>query len=161
MIIRPPSVKSNVAVVFITGNFKYSQEELSLFRLLALQNRTYVAVLFDIPNQPLFGGLREDWLLSYSFSKCIETGDYSWPALLPVVQSTIISMSLLDNYARDNGDTVDGFILTGGSKRGWTCWLTAAMDKRVTGIVPITFDNLNVAAKWNISSSSGEALVPQ
>jgi PhoPQ-activated pathogenicity-related protein len=68
MIIRPPSVKSNVAVVFITGNFKYSQEELSLFRLLALQNRTYVAVLFDIPNQPLFGGLREDWLLSYSFS---------------------------------------------------------------------------------------------
>jgi PhoPQ-activated pathogenicity-related protein len=68
MIIRPPSVKSNVAVVFIAGNFKYSQEELSLFRLLALQNRTYVAVLFDIPNQPLFGGLREDWLLSYSFS---------------------------------------------------------------------------------------------
>jgi PhoPQ-activated pathogenicity-related protein len=70
-------------------------------------------------------------------------------------------MSLLDNYARDNGDTVDGFILTGGSKRGWTCWLTAAMDKRVTGVVPSTFDNLNVAANEPQIEFWGKLLVPQ
>ena len=145
MIIRPPIVLSTVAVIFITGDYKYTQEELSIFRLLALQNKAYVAVLFDIPNQPLFGGLREDWLLSYSFSQFIETGDYSWPALLPMVKSTVVSMNLLDDYIKNMGDKIEGFILTGGSKRGWTTWLTAAMDKRVKGIVPIAFDNLNIA----------------
>jgi len=145
MIIRPPSVLSTVAVIFIAGDYKFTQEELSIFRLLALQNKAYVAVLFDIPNQPLFGGLREDWLLSYSFSKFIETGDFSWPALLPMVQSTVVSMNLLHNYVKNMGDRIEGFILTGGSKRGWTTWLTAAMDERVKGIVPIAFDNLNIA----------------
>ncbi|PIJ63703.1 hypothetical protein BG32_09250 [Mesotoga sp. HF07.pep.5.2.highcov] len=35
----------------------------------------------------------------------------------------------------------------GGSKRGWTTWLTAPMHKRVKGIVPTAFDNLNIAVQ--------------
>jgi PhoPQ-activated pathogenicity-related protein len=145
LVIRPPSVQSKVAVVFITGDYGHSDEALAAFRLLALQNRAYVAVLFDIPNQPLFGGRREDWLISYTFSKFLETGDPQWPALVPMVRSTVVSMNLLEEYAAKNGDVLDGFILTGGSKRGWTSWLTAAMDKRVKGIVPIAYDNLNLS----------------
>lgn len=145
LVVRPPSVQSRVAVIFITGNYGYSQEELAMFRLLALQNRAYVAILFDVPNQPLFNGKKEDWLVSYTFSKFLETGDPTWPALVPMVRSTITSMNLLEDYAARRGDKIEGFILTGGSKRGWTSWLTAAMDDRVEGIVPIAYDTLNLA----------------
>ena len=113
IIIRPPRIESEVAVMFITGNYGYSQEELALFRLLALQNRAYVAVLFDIPNQPLFGGLKEDRLLSYSLVSCLKTCDYRCPALLPMVQATIASVNIMNDFIGNKGDEVEGFILSG------------------------------------------------
>lgn len=145
LIINPANLRSKNALIFITGNYRFDAKFLQLFTMIAVQNKAYVAVLFDIPNQPLFEGhYKEDRLIAYTFNKFLETGDYEWPALLPMVSSTITAMNVITDYARKNGHEIEGFILSGASKRGWTTWLTAACDKRVKAIAPIAFDNLNM-----------------
>jgi PhoPQ-activated pathogenicity-related protein len=44
----------------------------------------------------------------------------------------------------DPNHQIDEFVVAGGSKRGWTTWMTAAVDHRVAAIVPIVIDVLNV-----------------
>jgi PhoPQ-activated pathogenicity-related protein len=39
---------------------------------------------------------------------------------------------------------VDKYYVAGGSKRGWTTWTTAAVDKRVIAITPFVIDLLNI-----------------
>ena len=50
-----------------------------------------------------------------------------------------------DFLKRESGTQVSGSVVAGASKRGWTTWLTAAVDKRVKGIIPIVYDNLDLA----------------
>lgn len=98
-----------------------------------------VAVLFQIPNQPLWE-MWEDDLIAHTFEQFLETGDKEWPLLVPMVRSVWAAMDALEEaYGFSE------FLVGGASKRGWTSWLTAASgDSRVKGIVPMVFDNLKM-----------------
>ncbi len=112
---------------------------------LAKSLRCPIAVLGQVPNQPLFGGRHEDDLIAFTFAKFLETGDPLWPLLLPMTKSAVKAMDAVSaSLGKEEGLGIRRFFVTGASKRGWTAWLTAAVDKRVAAIAPMVIDMLNL-----------------
>jgi PhoPQ-activated pathogenicity-related protein len=156
-VIRPEALEpeNSQAVLAIAGGrwderFEASQnvplpEDSALFIEMANRLGSYMAVVGQVPYQPLFG-LSEDKLIAYSFENYIESGDAEWPLLLPMVKSAVRAMDATQDFAADEwGAELDSFTVTGGSKRGWTTWLTGVVDARVTVLAPLAIDALNFA----------------
>jgi PhoPQ-activated pathogenicity-related protein len=103
-----------------------------------------------VPNQPLVfrndGRKRtEDDLVARSMLECLKSGDQTWLAQLPMTKSAVRAMDAVQAALKENGLTnVEKFVVAGGSKRGWTTWLTAAVDPRVVAIAPAVIDVVNV-----------------
>ena len=117
-----------------------------LAAVLAEELGAVTAVVEQIPNQPLFGDLTEDALIAYTFDQFLATGEGDWPLLLPMAKAAVRAMDAVRRIANDElGCAVDGFLVTGASKRGWTTWLSAAADPRVKAIAPLVIDVLNMA----------------
>ncbi len=107
-----------------------------------------MAVLGNVPLQPIFDGKSEDAIISYTFEKYLETGEPDWPLLLPMTKSAVRAMDALQALAKKRWQTeLTGFVVAGGSKRGWTTWLTSAVDKRVKACAPAVIDVLNMSVQ--------------
>lgn len=103
-----------------------------------------VAVLMQVPEEPIFNGLVEDQIISYTFLQFVLTGDPEWPLLLPMTKSAVRGMDAVQDYCHKEWSLdVKDFTVTGASKRGWTTWLTAAVDPRVNSLAPMVIDTLN------------------
>lgn len=135
------SEKFKTAILYITGDGPKKGDYVDL-NLLSAATGMPIAMLFNIPNQPLWD-MKEDDLIAHTFEKYLSTGDDTWPLLFPMTKSAIASMNVVQKVAKQNGMQFDKFVVTGASKRGWTTWLSAASgDKRIVGIAPMVFDNL-------------------
>ena len=151
----PTKVRSNIGFLMIGGGSNKDTapggpDERTL--MIAKATGTVVAELKNVPNQPLIfhndGKPRtEDDLIGYTWDQFLKTGDEQWPARSPMVKSAVRAMdAITEMMASDAGgkQKVDQFVVAGGSKRGWTTWITGAVDKRVVGIIPIVIDVVNV-----------------
>jgi PhoPQ-activated pathogenicity-related protein len=155
-IIVPNDVTSNTALLFINGGSNKNTNPPSpdlMLAQIAVQSKTVLVDLKQVPNEPLIfaddpGNERsEDAIIAYTFDKFLKTQDPTWPLLLPMVKSAVRAMDTVqDHLTKATGGKVQikEFVVAGGSKRGWTTWLTAAVDKRVRAIAPIVIDVLNM-----------------
>lgn len=125
-------------------NTKLPRESVIL-ATVAEQLRSPVAILLHVPQQPIFDGKTEDAIISYTFEEYMKSKDGEWPLLLPMVKSAVRGMDAVQDFAQRQWKlNLEQFTVSGGSKRGWTTWLTGASDPRVTAIAPMVIDMLNL-----------------
>ena len=161
-IIVPSTVSHSTALMLIDGGSNSASAPTSLtgdmFAVgsIAAAREMIGVILPTVPNQPLEftdevnNPRTEDEIIAYTFDKYVnnqgQPGNDTWPLLLPMVKSAVEAMNAVQ--ARDTtlpgGVDVTDFIVSGYSKRGWTTWLTGAVDSRVTSIVPGVIDLLNM-----------------
>jgi len=153
-IMVPDILKYNDALLFITGGHndntvpsthKWDEDLAKALSGVAKTNMTIVALVWQVPNQPLYGDLTEDALISYTLHNYLNDHDFTWPLLFPMTKSAIRGMDVVQQFAKKEiKRKVNQFVVSGASKRGWTTWLTAANDKRVKAIGPMVIDVLNM-----------------
>jgi PhoPQ-activated pathogenicity-related protein len=132
--------RDDVVVVLLTGGQGGDTHQASAQHLAeALGIRA--VLLTKVPNQPLFDGMTEDVLLSYTLDQYRRSGDPGWPLLFPMVTSVVKGIDALQVTL---GQPHLKVVLVGASKRGWTTYLTGAVDKRIVGIVPAVYEMIAI-----------------
>ena len=155
IVVKPDEIKSDMAFLRIGAGRNDKLPEFTtpeFLKQIALGTKTVAADIATVPNQPLifFGDEKkrfEDDLVAYTQAKFLETKDANWLARMPMVKSASSAMTAVQELlASANGGevAVRRFVVSGGSKRGWTTWLTGAVDDRVTAIIPVVIDTLNL-----------------
>ena len=155
----PDTVAYDTAMLYIGGGDNDDgppQRMAREFAQIARNTESIVVYLGMVPNQPLvFEGdgqpRYEDDLIAYTWDRYLRTGDENWPARNPMTKSAVRAMDAAQAFCASEqagSHTINDFVVAGGSKRGWTTWTTAAVDNRVSAIVPIVIDMLNVKASF-------------
>jgi PhoPQ-activated pathogenicity-related protein len=157
-IAKPDNTTTSKALLFIGGGNNKNPAPTAIperVAQFALESNSVVAELGQVPNQPLFftdskdKARNEDDLIAYTRVKHFSTKDDEWLVRLAMVKSGVKAMDAIQEFlASDAGGKfkVDQFVVSGGSKRGWTTWLVGAVDNRVIAIMPTVIDALNSEA---------------
>jgi PhoPQ-activated pathogenicity-related protein len=152
VIVKPSSIRNpDVAFLRIAGDGS-GENYVDSLKALAEQGGAVAAVLMDVPNQPFYEDRREDELIAYSFNQYLQTGDETWPLLFPMVKSAVKAMDAIQGIVQqEHKQQISRFVVSGASKRGWTTWLAAAVDKRITAIAPIVIElvNMKTQLQWS------------
>jgi PhoPQ-activated pathogenicity-related protein len=153
-IMVPEQLEHSDALLFITGGsvkngqpnlHKMDDELVMAFGQIAAKNKAVTSIIWQVPNQPLYGEKTEDELISYTYHNYLNDGDHTWPLLFPMTKSAVRAMDVIQQFTKKElKHKTNAFVVSGASKRGWTTWLTGASDKRVKAIAPMVIDVLNM-----------------
>lgn len=148
VIVRPLSIRNpDIAFLSIAGDGN-GENQIDTLKTLAERSGAVATVLMNVPNQPFYEDLREDALIIYTFNQYLKTGDETWPLLFPMVKSAVKAMDAIQDIVKlEHKQQINRFVMSGASKRGWTTWLAAAFDKRITAIAPMVINTLNLKAQ--------------
>lgn len=102
----------------------------------------------------------EDSLQARSFDLALDTEDFSWAIMAPMTKAVVRGMDVIQEFLQKQylgREVVKEFVLTGHSKRGHIVWLTAALDERVAGVAPVSYDLLNIGEQIALQEDSWPA----
>ncbi len=153
-------IHKNSGFLWITGGNnenwsppKNTDEDIEVTAYTACATHTIGAALFQVPNQhmifhadPLQQSRSEDAIIAYTWMHFInDTSTPEWLLRLPMTKAAVRALDTMAAWAvqHDPAFVLDEFYVAGASKRGWTTWTTAAVDKRVKAMAPIVMDELN------------------
>lgn len=164
----PDALVSDKPILFIGGGSRKEEvpsgppKELEMFAPIG----AVVIAVDNIPNQPMKLGTDpedrdEDGFVARTWARAMETGDATWLVRFAMVKSAVKAIDAFEAFAKEHpfahssmgGKKLDAafkpgkYLVAGGSKRGWTTWLTGAVDDRVGAIVPLVIDVLDVPAQ--------------
>jgi len=160
MTITRPDIVTSASALLMVGRGNNDDEPpkdaLPGMGKTAMASNSIVAMLGMVPNQPLvFNGdnqaRAEDHLIAYCWDKYLRTGDRRWSPRPPMIKSVVRAMDTITAFCASpetGGLKIDSFVVSGTSKRGWTTWMAAALDKRVVAIIPIVSDMLNIGRSF-------------
>lgn len=131
-----------------------SDEFIQFITLMAASTGSVSANLRQVPNQPIIFNndpthmrRSEDAVIAWTWYQFItNNADPQWLLRLPMTKAAVRAMDTMAAFTKTlNPDVrMSKFLVCGESKRGWTTWTTAAVDKRVVGIAPMVMDMLNL-----------------
>mmetsp|Transcript_40240 Transcript_40240/g.106558 ORF Transcript_40240/g.106558 Transcript_40240/m.106558 type:complete len:565 (-) Transcript_40240:156-1850(-) len=131
-------------------------EDLLLTAYVALSTGAVGAALFQVPNQHLVFSAdklkqrrQEDAVIAFTWYMYVQdpvSTASEWPLRLPMTKAGVRAMDTITSFlAKQFPDMapVNHFGVAGASKRGWTTWTVASVDKRVVAAMPVVMDELN------------------
>ncbi|HPT27913.1 MAG TPA: PhoPQ-activated protein PqaA family protein, partial [Bryobacteraceae bacterium] len=159
IVYKPDTLKHSTALLMIGGSSNDSPgpaKQDQFFTQISKKTSSITVELRMVPNQPLsfYGEARkrtEDAIIAYNWMKHMETGEDKWATRLPMTKAAVRAMDATTEFLKSEAGgsvKVDKFVITGGSKRGWTTWTTGIVDKRVVAIMPVVIDLLNVVPSF-------------
>ncbi|WP_145600507.1 PhoPQ-activated pathogenicity-related family protein [Yersinia frederiksenii] len=154
----PEGSTSTQGLVVINNGINHGTETVPAsgptdFSIETLQNiarstNTPVIAISTIPNQYLEyqqdgTPRKEDYSVARSWSLFMAAPEErsTLPLHIPMTAAVSQVMTMVQHALPEK--SLDSFVVTGLSKRGWTTWLTAITDSRVSAIVPFVIDLLN------------------
>jgi len=158
LVIVPKDLRvKDKAVIWITGNCnenpslpKATDEEPLAVDLLAASTHSIGVVLFQTPNCPIVHAndpnhdkRTEDAMIAFAWKEFLDNPtDTEWLPFFPMVKGAMRGMEAVQQWATQKGIAdIDGWVTSGASKRGWTTWLTGAVDcptcPKVVAVAPV------------------------
>ncbi len=159
-IVKPDRVDGTTGYLFITGGSTKDKAPNGLnaaYTEIAVTTHSVAAELQDVPNEPLTFAddpkpRSEDGIIAYTWIKFMKGGDDTWPLRLPMTKAAVRALDTITAVMASpeaGAVKVEKFVVSGGSKRGWTTWTAAAVDKRIVAVIPASIDLLNLEKSFD------------
>lgn len=157
-VVIPAKLTSSKAFLYIGGGSSLQpgpSGPATRFAQMAVDTGSVIAELGQVPNQPIRfsetpGAARnEDDLIAYLQARYDPGRNPQALVRLPMVKSGVAAMTAVQQFMASpegGAQAIDGFVVSGGSKRGWTTWLVGLLDERVIGMIPIVIAVLDFDA---------------
>jgi PhoPQ-activated pathogenicity-related protein len=150
------------ATLYITGGWNTGtppsaeDEDVLLAATLSIGTNMITGTLFNVPNEhaifkddPIQKDRSEDSMIAYTWDHFLkDPSQPEWLLYFPMVKAAVRAMDAVKEFTQQTfpelETSLDYYCVAGASKRGWTTWLTAAIDSnRVKGAIPIVLDLIN------------------